>query len=358
MKFFKSTILIATLACFTFSCSSNDDSSSDSKDDDLAQEQNETENRVIPTSELESGIRIDGSTSKPGTPPSPNGKLDFQINTEKQEAFQEAGLDIKFSTLDNIQGVYILFQDSDGNKLDSYLDVPLSALEGKTASKKHKKVLQQNKTFTENEYTIDVDFDNILPGTFCYEICLYDENNNISAIEEICIEVEAWGGNSDIVGEWIFDRYDGEGSDENDDTDIDCENGDTIIVSYVGEEDETWVLVLNADGSYYETYKGSEEYLNYEATQANCSAVYDESNYDDKYSGKWAYNEDKQTLTIIDFKYENLLDSSDNETYENGSVYFDGTNTKARVISGELVITDSYSEGDDSYSDTYIFKRN
>lgn len=356
MNFFKSTLLITAIACFTFSCSSSDDNSSDSKDE-LAQEQNETENRVIPTSELESGIRIDGSTSELGTPPSPNGKLDFQINTEKQEAFQEAGLDIKFSTLDDIEGVYILFQDSDGNKLENYLDVPLSALEGKVASKKHAKLSKQNKTFNENEYTIDVDFDNILPGTFCYEICLYDESGNISVIEEICVEVEAWGGNSEIVGEWLFDRYD-EDFDDEDETEVNCENGDTIIVSYVGEEDETWILALNADGSYYETYEGSEEYLNYEATQSSCSAVYNESNYNDKYSGKWAYNEDKQTLTIIDFKYENLLDASQNETYENGSVYFDGTNTKARVISGELVITDSYSDGDDSYSATAFFKRN
>lgn len=353
MKIFKITFFITAFLCLTFSCSESDKNSS-GPDLDLAQQQNETENRIIPISELQSGITIVGATSKTWTPPQPNGSLDFQINTDKQEGFQEAGLDIKFSTLDDIQGAYVLFQDSNGNKLDSYLDVPLSALEGKTVIKKNKKSLKQNKVLTGDEYLIDVDFDNISPGTFCYEICLYDENNNISVVENICIEVEAWGGNSEIVGEWVFDRS----SDDEDNTEtIDCENGETITVNYYRNE-EDWVLVLNTDGSYYETYKGFDEFLDIDATEASCSAVYTKGDdSDDKYSGNWAYNEDKNTLTIIDFSYENLLDTSENESFPKGSVYFDGNNTKASVISGELVITDNYSEDNESFSDSYTFKR-
>ncbi len=349
--------------CLTFSCSSSDNNSSE-KNEDTAKKQNETENRIIPTSELGSGITIDGATSQQGLPPAPNGALDFQINTEKQEAFQEAGFDIKFSTSDNIKGAYVLFQDSDGNKLNNYLDVSLSSSTGKRSSKKpvitskkHNKSSKLNKVSTENDYTLDVDFDNISPGSFCYEICLYDENNNISAIQKICVEVEAWGGNSNIVGEWIYDRSDDD-SEETDTTEINCENGETMTVNYNGNEDETWVLVLNAGGSYYETYKGFYENLKYEATRSSCSAIYNKIDYDDKYFGKWVYNEDKETLTIINFKYEDFLDSSENETYPDGSVYFDGNNTTAKVISEELVIIDKYTEDNEAYSDTSIFKKN
>jgi len=363
MKIFKIIFLIIAFICFTFSCSKSENKTS-GPDDDLAQQQNETENKIIPISDIESGIRIAGATKKTGTPPSPNGKLDFQINTNKQEAFQEAGFDITFSSLDNIKGAYVLFQDSDGNKLDKYLEVPVSALDGKKdsennikTSKKHRKKSIQNRGLTGNDFEIDVDFDNIPAGTFCYEICIYDADNNISAIQNICVKVEAWGGNSEIVGEWIFDRSDDD-SEENDTTEINCENGDTITVNYDSEDNEIWVLVLNANGTYYETYKGSVRYLDYETTQANCSASYNkEEDIDEKYSGNWAYNEDKKTLTIIDFKYENFLDASENETYTDGSVYFDGNNTTAKVISSELVIVDSFDEGSETFSDTYIFKR-
>lgn len=360
MKFFKFTLLLTSFICLTFSCSKDDNNSSGSSED-IAKAQNETENRTIPTSEIESGVRIEGATSKPGLPPSPNGSLDFQISTDKQEAFQEAGFDIQFSTTSNIEGAYILFQDSEGNKLNNYLDVPLSSLQGKKSankrtkvSKKHNKLSTSNKVSTENDYILDVDFDNISPGTFCYEICLYDDNGNISAIQNICIEVEAWGGNSSIVGKWIFDRTADE-TEENGSTSIDCESGETITVNYRSNNDkETWILVLNADGTYYETYEGSEEYIDYDASRSSCSAVYETSIYEDKYSGNWAYNEDKETLTIIDFKYEDLLDASENETYPDGSVYFDGINTTANVVAGELVIVDYF----DNDTETLIFKKN
>ncbi len=349
---------MTVLACLTLSCSKSDDSSSN-VDENLAEQQNETENRTIPTAELQSGIRIKDAISKTGTPPSPSGNLDFQISTDKQEAFQEAGFDIKFSTLDNIQGVYILFQDSDGNKLENYLDVPLSALQtGKFVrtkekkSNKHYKSSKQQKTLTGDDYTIDVDFDNIAPGNFCYEICLYDGNNNISAIQTICVEVEAWGGNSEISGEWVFDRS-ADGDDESD-YEVTCQNGGTVTVTY--NDDETWTLVLNADGSYYETYKGFYEELDYEATASTCTVVTNKVDVDDKYTGNWAYNEDKETLTIIDFKYENFLDASENETYADGEVYFDGNNTTAKIISSELVIVDTYFDGIETYTETLIFK--
>lgn len=356
MKFLKHLFLMTLLSFLTFSCGKNDDNSS-TTNEDLAQKQNETENRIIPVSELNSGIRIDGALSKTGTPPSPNGNLNFQINTEKQEAFQEYGFNIKFSTTDEIAGAYILFQDTDGNLLDNYLDVPLSALEsGKTSNTKtpivSKKSSKKQNLLTGDDYIVDVDFDNILPGNFCYDICLYDVNGNISVIQNVCVEVEAWGGNFEIIGEWIYDSS----NDDNTYTqEIPCANGDTVIANF--NDEETWTLVLNADGSYYETYKGIENVIDYEATLNSCTLISSKENYEDKYLGNWAYNEDKETFTIIDFRYENVLNASENNDYLDGSVYFNGDNTTAKIVSGNLVITETYTKINETFTEIYTFNR-
>ena len=357
MKFLKHVFLITLLSFLTFSCGRNDVDSS-TTNEDLAQKQNETENRITPVSELNSGIRIDGALSKTGTPPSPTGNLNFQISTEKQEAFQEYGFNIKFSTTDEIAGAYILFQDTDGNLLDNYLDVPLSALEsGKSSNTKtpmvSKKSSKKQNLLTGDDYIVDVDFDSILPGNFCYDICLYDANGNISVIQNVCVEVEAWGGNFEIIGEWIYDSS----NDDNTYTeDISCANGDTVTANF-NDDEETWTLVLNANGSYYETYIGIENVIDYEATLNSCTLISSKENYEDKYLGNWAYNEDKETFTIIDFRYENILDASEIENYPDGSVYFNGIDTTAKIISDNLVIIETYSEFNETYTNTYTFKR-
>ena len=361
MKILKNLLLTSFgLALFFYSCSS--DSSGDSGENkELADQQNETENRTIPLSELLSGISIDGASTNMGTPPASTNNIDFQINTTTQEAFQSNGFRISFNSNDSFSGAYILLQDSDGNKADSYFEIPLSAIttnkgtSPKKKSRKHSKT-QKSNLLTEDEFEIEVDFNNsIAPGQFCYEVCLYDDNNNISVIQTICVEIEAWGGNAEIVGEWVFDRFAEGGEDELED--INCDNGVTISLPYY-KENEVLTLALNQDGSYYETLKGYDETLDSQATRSSCTATYsDRSDYDDKYSGNWAYNEDKETLTVIGFKYEDFLNPLNNEDYSDGLLYFDGDGVTAEVISGELVITDTYTELQNTYTDVYIFKR-
>jgi hypothetical protein len=362
MKTFKFLFLTALIFSITYSCSS-ESISNGNENDELANQQNETENRNIRISEIESGIIIEGSSTVSGTPPAPSGILNFQIETSNQEAFQTAGFNIKFSSTNAIKGAYILFGDTDGTKSSSYFNVPIEAIStGKFSRKKtnanepkKSRKLSTSKSFVEIDYLIDVDFNNIAPGNFCYEICLYDNNGNISSIETICVTVEAWGGNSSIVGEWVFDRYEPE--DNNSEIfNIVCNNGQNIDVEYTIYEQEDWTFALNADGTYYEVYNDIYKYIDYDATQSSCSTIYGESIiYNQKFSGNWAYNEDNATLTVIDFNFEDLIDNSNNETYETGEVYFEGV--KVEIISNELVLTDTYVEAGEQYTSIFIFKK-
>ncbi|TGV03029.1 hypothetical protein [Flavivirga rizhaonensis] len=359
MKIFKPLFTLIVFSILVYSCSS-DDNNNDNGNEQLANEQNQLEEIPVPLANLNSDISIDGATKNQGTPPAPNSNINLEISSDKAEAFQSFGFNLKFSTVEaNVAGAYLLFKDSDNNNASDYFDIPVSSFKTNKSIKSNKSrgpLKKSSKTLIDDEYEIDVDFGNSFPpGKFCADLCIYDSENNISQIVTVCIEVEAWGGNAAITGEWVFDRsLDDNENDEK--TEVTCENEETIIVDeHIGET--TWTLVLNENGSYYETYKGTFQYLDYKATVTSCTAEYTNKEEDEKYSGNWAYNEEKETLTIIDFKFEDFLDSSNNETNENGDIYFDGENVTASIVNGELVITGTYTEAGQTYTDTSIFKR-
>ncbi len=361
MKLFKTLFTLTIFSILVYSCSSDDGNTNEN--DQLANEQNQLEEAPVPIANLNSDIFIEGASKNQGTPPAPNSNINLEIGSDKAEAFQSSGFNLKFSTSEtNIAGAYLLFKDSDNNNASDYFDIPVSSLQtNKSVNTKGKKSLKKNllsksNSLIDGEYEIDVDFtDAFPPGKFCADLCIYDEQNNISQIVTVCIEVEAWGGNAAIAGEWIFDRYEDDAIEQ---TEVVCENEETLTVDYNLEEELAWTLVLSEDGNYYETYKGFDKELNIEATRNSCTAVYENKDDEDiKYSGNWAYNEDKKTLTIIDFKFEDFLSPTNNITYENGSIYFDGENVTASIISGELVIKDTFTELDKTYTDTYIFKK-
>ncbi len=347
--FFTSIMFVSV---FLFSCSSDDDSPAV---DDGAN----AEEREIPVAELTSGITIPGAKMETGTPPSPSGALNFVTSTAQKEAFLNNGFNISFTSTGAVAGAYIQFQDVNGNAVPGYFDIPSTAFNNgdgnKTSGiKGKKKTLFTSKMNEEGELEINVDFEEtVSPGKFCYAICIYDAEGNISQIEEVCVEVESWGGNTTIVGEWIFDREEPTDPENNDTTTIQCENGSTLTdIPYNMEEKDEWIFVLNEDGSYYETYDEKGKNLDIQQSQTSCTAVYtNEYMYNDKYSGNWAFNEEAGTLTVVDFKYENLLNTEQNEEYTDGSLYFEGA--KVEVIDGELVITGL--DGDPN--EKVIFKR-
>ena len=321
--------------------SCNDDDTND-LDSEMAleQAQNASEDREIPIAELEANIEIPGAIKKTGAAPAPTGTLDFQITTEDQEGFLGSGFDITFSSANVIAGAYIQLLDVNGNKVDGYFDIPASKfdLNGRRRSGPLKNS-SLGRIKEEGDLLIDVNFEEaIKPGRFCYEICIYDDQNNISRIEQICVEIEAWGGNASIVGEWIFDRR--EPDNESAIPPVYCDNGDTL--TNVPNEiilQDIEIFVLNADGSYYEEYTYEDQDLDYDQSKATCTAVYEDAELErERYNGFWAFNETDKTLTVIDFEFVDLLNPDQGELFEDGDIYLEGV--LVEVINNELVITD------------------
>ena len=350
-----------SIVATTFLSCSKDDSSNpetETETESIADSQNATEETIIPVTTLNSGISIENASKETGTPPSPNSDLNFDLNTNLTEAFQSTGLKIKFSSTDAITGAYILFKDLEGNASGDYFDVPSSAFETSYSNKKttsRERVISSSKIaptlesveiVEEVKNEIEIDFNATIPaGQFCYDICLYDASNNVSQIQTVCVTVEAWGGNSAITGEWVLNR---ELSDDIDDlTSISCNNGNSITADYSEIINDDYSLTINENGTYSEIFDQEEKELDYNASQESCTAVYDaeyERDYE-QYSGNWAYNEEDETLTLIDFKYENFINPMYNEEFEDGSIYFEGVT--AKIISGQLVL--SGIDGDLTY---------
>ncbi|WP_103864384.1 hypothetical protein [Aquimarina sp. I32.4] len=353
LNLFFAGVLLASVCLF--SCSSDDDN----KDNGAPAGDNVAEEREIPVSELKSGVTIPVGKLESGTPPTPTGTMNFSINTTQQEAYLTKGFNISFSSTDQVAGAYIQFKDVNGTPIEGYYDVQefITSGGGKSAAIKGRKNAVITSKMNEGNLEIDVDFAaTVAPGRFCYDICIYDEQGNISQIEEVCVEVEAWGGNDAIAGEWIFDREEPNDIENEIGATIECENGETLTdVPYNQEEKDVWIFVLNADGTYYESYDEKGKSLDNTASATNCSAVYtNEYEYKEKYSGNWAYNEENETISIVDFKHENLTTNTV-DNYEEGEVYFEGD--KVEVINGELVITTIYNEGGVDVTEKIIFKR-
>ncbi|MGB0523481.1 MAG: hypothetical protein ACPGJS_11010 [Flammeovirgaceae bacterium] len=333
----KTSKLFLLLTMMTFvnllSSCNEEDVTPHERNQQLANEQNALEENPIAVTDLTNHVNIEGATKKSGTAPAPTGTVDFQIETNTQMAFQSVGFLIQFQSTSNVAGAYIQLRDVDGNKANGYFDVPTSAFSsGRWA--------QSNKNPFTNRVTNDllgiaVSFNNALPpGQFCYDICIYDDQNNISQIQTICVEVEAWGGNVDVVGQWKFDRYE-----PNNDVFYPAIICDSVEVNeQLHLSPRSLEFDMRADGTYtltiYEEYRKAD----FSTSLASCAAVYeDEVNIDHvKYLGQWAYNETNQHIVLVAFSFEDLIDPNNNQVSTDGSVQVDA---KSAIIHDEWVLT-------------------
>jgi hypothetical protein len=352
-----SVISVFLLSIIFFFTSCDKDENGLSETQITANQQNALEDRKILASELENNVGIDGATTIKGTAPAPNGSLDFNIATNQQKSQQKIGFNIEFSSTDNnVAGAYIQLFDGEGNKVDGYFDVPASAFNQRLKGKKDKGAFGQRTQNHEGDY-IDVDFGGgLAPGQFCYEICLYDADNNVSSIVEVCVEVEAWGGNADLVGTWVFNE---EASSlyEDDFGTIYCNSGEMLDYNYNNEKNEILNLKFTSNGNYEDEYKDSGLYLDYGASQENCEIIYQDEEYvyHTATFGNWTFDESTNELMVIAFEHKDLDGSSDGELLPEGDLYFD--NGKININGNRMTLTFSYVDDFETIDIVYAFDR-
>ncbi|MDO6491635.1 MULTISPECIES: hypothetical protein [unclassified Cellulophaga] len=336
-------MLVCFLALNFFSCSSDDDSSTKNNDAEI----NAQEDEPLEINSVTSGFIIEGATKKTGTL-TPTGGLEFTMDYSKQSAFQKKGFEIEFNSASDYTGAYIQLKDENG-MADSYFDVPRDEIyvSGKgEQTKKNRNFLKGKSAGKENDAIIEVNLaETVTAGTFCYVICLYDAQGNISEPTEVCVTIEAWGGNSDLVGSWDYTKQIENGK-EFKVKEEDCDSDTSTICNEEYSVDECHKInfiniKFNNDGTFEMNNSQTEKYLNNQESQANCGVVYQESSYTYNAKGKWAYNEEENRITIVNFSdVYDYGDEIDAETYENGELGLDGP---LEISDSNLKITESDS---------------
>lgn len=328
---------------------------------------NSAEQVALNPDDVSDGILIENAINKTGNAPSPSGTIAFNLDETTESAFQKNGFDITFNAPDNYAGAYIQLKYEDGTMAKDYWDAPkVVNVFSKSANTKNKGVFVQkrNKLNQDQEILIDIDFEDSVPaGTFCYFICIYDTNGNISQPTEVCVEVESWGGNSNIVGTWNFvkevdnDETITVGTMDCEDSTVYCNNNNTNLVV---ENAYCWTIVsipltFNEDGTYSYTSNAKSRDIDYQLSQENCEAFFEEEKEDKYFSkGKWAYDEEEEILTLVEFEYrETYNDMTESVTRENGELLYNG---KTSVSSNDLIISlDGELDGDGTVYEYKIY---
>ena len=378
MKNFVKTTMLAFLLVFS-SCVKDDNDSAGEDSDKLAEK---LESTPLEANLVSDNVKIKGGTKKDGDIPTPQGNISLDLSNSGKVALLNEGFELKLSSNRDITGVYLQFKGKDDTVASSYYDINLSENGTSSKSEKATRLKKANSMFSKTSeittseisetITLDIDFGNkITPGTFCYSICVYDEEGNISKPEEVCATVESWGGNSAIVGTWdlvksvytedevtktisVGEKYIYE------EDSITCENREEISYSeyFIIKK---FTLVMAADGTYNIVLNVEGRGLDDDASIKNCSAVYKTSFGTVRNEGNWAYVVADKHLTLVIYKIleedskEGIVES---ETYPpgEGKLVYDGRTIEldgnSLVISGE----DDYGDYGIEYVKIY-FKR-
>ncbi|WP_459212649.1 hypothetical protein [Aquimarina rhabdastrellae] len=242
--------------------------------------------------------------------PEPRGTIDFPEIATSQYAYLKHGFTILLPTGD-YSGAYIQVKSLTGNLAPNYHDVPITNRSNVNSSS------IKSSLFT----TTNIDGPNIpvhfkrtmTPGKFCFLISVYDNEGNVSQPQEVCINIEAWGGNPNLVSHWKFDHVldngltvlAGEDHSCSKDNSYTCNNQETLeILQASCEATSTLNFTIREDGTYSltEIYKKTKK-LNIEDSTLNCEARFDEDSDDIAFRshGKWAFDEENGTLTLVQF---------------------------------------------------------
>ena len=312
----------AAFAIFTTSCKKDDES--------VAQLQevveNAAEDQALDIKAIADGISSERGERKDGNPPAANGKINFKLESDKQYGYQEAGVIIEFTQVDDFAGAYIQLKSADGTVDPTYFDIPKRGFKAapQEENRRGSKLGQKEEEQTES---IELDFDDTIPpGTFCYVICVYDNDGNISEPQEACVEVEAWGGNPNLIGNWklVKERYTdyetkeiievAKGEKYCDDYVLTCYNQGNETKTFENADCETTQFIdvnFNEDGTFTSASEHIYDKIDHPKSSETCSLIIEKDQIDTYTSkGQWSFNEDTQEIVLVE------LSSTDNGTLE------------------------------------------
>ncbi len=283
---------------------------------------------------LTEAIVVNGGTLVGGDPPAPSTDPNApQIEDPGDEVSVQGGeLNLELPVISgNVSGVYLQIPGA-----DSYFDIPASALVGGRIAQDYP------------QFSIELP-DNIQPGTFCVDYCVYDSENLVSNIVTVCIEVGELGGeNSDfLIGVWnVTQLAFSEGSGDTRTNIIGepftevfvetliCSDGQTSREVEIEEiEDIDFIrITFSENGALRLEEDGEETYLDYQNSYCD-DLVYTTETYSDDFTGGWSYEDDVKRLVMI---INEVDDGVEDQNVIDVTITVDGdTMTAVQELEGE-----------------------
>ena len=360
--------------------------------------------------EVNSGNVFQGSIT-------PNSTTTFEVeNADNLIAVVDNGFGLDLSVPDNTQGALIQFKNVDGDLADSYIQIerfPDNSSKSLRSSKKSRfkhqdKKETESKTYNKNstgQFSFDIDFgEGISAGQICFNVHIYDDNDNISAGIEICVTINNFGGGpNEIHGIWEYYQEGTEGENLNawgdygeepyqysyyvgDERveingcfDPSCnaevcynEEGEFQGYAKISNLQERDYIILNPDGSYEDRYEtiisqfpeivGSIDLCledEYDGDLFKFAKNPYQTTVTNVYYGKWSYDEATGTIGIFDYSDQTLdsggtLLSSSLEVYDEPYDYF-SNGTFVEVNGDTMTLREPSSYSDDVY--ITVFRR-
>ncbi|HBK71985.1 MAG TPA: hypothetical protein DDZ39_10090 [Flavobacteriaceae bacterium] len=333
--------LFAFIALFT-ACSTDDESKE--TQDNLAEETPIAKELVF------DNVIVEGATKKAGTPDTPNEQVSFTLNKNITSAVLIDGFDIEFNSNDNIIGAYLQIKDTEGNIADGYYDIDLSKVSDKKKITSIGQLLKQKNTKASITKIVDIDFKAAInPGTFCYVVSVFDASGNTSAPQEVCITVQSWGGNDDLVGNWNFTKLQG-----NDTTVVDTARCNSLIkkldtlsclkgTNKVIKEEYCYItnsfkFTINTDGTYVYEINDTYKILDYSASRDACKTVNKEEKEHYLSKGQWAYDQTNTDIILVELEAVSIDENGEEtkKTHANGEA--EVTVLKSNITSDVLTL--------------------
>ncbi|MEO1486929.1 MAG: hypothetical protein AAFU57_14375 [Bacteroidota bacterium] len=370
MKNLIPTLTLLFIASLT-SCSNEETTANNSANDQAISELEQT---PLAANDVADNVVISGGTKNAGAPPTPNEAISLDVSSSSTTAFLGEGFDIELASDAAVVGAYLQFKSNDGDVSDSYYDIDLSSNAAGKASRKSlglSRKLLQSTSREQNDTTLDVDFNtNIEPGTFCYVVCVYDGEGNISAPSEVCVTVEAWGGNSSLVANWELTKEENITPDETFvfevgepdcyETTFSCDGAQQSVSFEVCSTQDYGIMEIRSDGTFSLDFKGTEQDYDFNEVSSTCEVNLEELEYRVQINGNWAYVNDENRLTLVGYSFVTLeFGETEEEFYSggDGELVYDGL---AEVNGNTLLITERYGSFSDDVIDSsynYYFEK-
>ena len=319
-------------------------------------------------------FQITDAVVKAGNPPSPSASSGApqirQTPAVKQAII--SGVDFKIPinlinlNVTELSGVYIKVEGS-----NKYFDVPASSINLRKSSNSHSAFIFNDDT----SGTVTISPGDLQPGTFCVSYCVYDAQNQVSNIVQVCYEVEQFGGADFVQGNWRIYKSESfnEGSlqwqtdnypksetytfDE-----VLCDN--SIIYNILGNYNSNSEYFFNMGTTNLSIKDVATKQIqdkNYVCANNGQSRIINAEGFDE-YSGNWSYDEDNSRIIYLLNKSRNYLKNlTDNviiedntDVFNQDDLYIDTYNV-INVSSSELRL--DYLEPDGAIRQKYYLRK-